>query len=73
MPILSQRPFQPQVFPRPHRSEDQHVKNRDKVDESDFKALIDEVENQDDQIDEIREGYVELGEMMQLVLEELKN
>ncbi|EHK02642.1 hypothetical protein HRED_03764, partial [Candidatus Haloredivivus sp. G17] len=50
-----------------------HVKNRDKVDESDFKALIDEVENQDDQIDEIREGYVELGEMMQLVLEELKN
>ncbi|EHK00493.1 hypothetical protein HRED_03659 [Candidatus Haloredivivus sp. G17] len=42
-------------------------------DESDFKALIDEVENQDDQIDEIREGYVELGEMMQLVLEELKN
>jgi len=42
------------------------------VSEEDFNTVLDEIERQKNEIQEIRNGYEELGEMMQLVLKQLR-
>jgi hypothetical protein len=41
--------------------------------QEDLEVIVDKIEDQDSQMEEIREGYVELGEMMQILLEEYRN
>ena len=41
--------------------------------QEDVRALAEKVEQQDKQIEEIRKGYTELGEMMEILLEEYRN
>ena len=43
------------------------------VEQSDIEAIVDEMERQEDAIEDIREGYQELGEMMELILRNYKN
>jgi ribosomal protein S20 len=55
------------------RSLEETVEDQDsEVTEDDLETVVDELDRQEDEIKDIREGYEELGEMMRLILQELR-
>jgi molecular chaperone GrpE (heat shock protein) len=55
------------------RNLEESTKENTEVAEEDLGTVVDELERQEKEIEDIREGYEELGEMMQLVLDELRD
>ena len=54
------------------RNLEEKVESSEEVAQEDLETVVDELDRQENEIKDIREGYEELGEMMKLILQELR-